>query len=78
MQFSERNQLYSLTTVVCLSSLPDMETKRERASELEYLTWFAQNADFGPADSDVRDAMNQQLVKTFQKGGILPAMVKLQ
>jgi hypothetical protein len=26
----------------------------EEASELEYLTWFALNADFGPADSDVK------------------------
>lgn len=31
----------------------------EQASELEYLRWFFQNADFGPADSDVRDLLNQ-------------------
>jgi len=26
----------------------------ERADELEYLRWFAWNADFGPADFDVQ------------------------
>lgn len=29
----------------------------EEATELEFLKWFYQNADFGPADSDVRDSL---------------------
>lgn len=32
---------------------------RPRATELAYLTWFRHNADFGPADSDVKDQMNE-------------------
>lgn len=31
----------------------------ERATELEYLQWFFANADFGPADGDVRHYMNE-------------------
>jgi len=31
----------------------------ERATEIEYLKWFCQEADFGPADSDIRDRMQQ-------------------
>lgn len=27
----------------------------EKATELEFLRWFFHNADFGPADRDVRD-----------------------
>lgn len=30
--------------------------------EHEYLTWFVQNADFGPADGDVRQHLRQQYV----------------
>jgi hypothetical protein len=30
---------------------------KERATELEWLRWFFENSDFGPADSDVQDAM---------------------
>ncbi len=38
---------------------------RERASELEFLEWFYQNADFGPADSDVqRDMKNRFMDET--------------
>lgn len=40
---------------------------RERATELEYLLWFRRNADFGPADSDVQDAMNQQFMRETGK-----------
>lgn len=29
------------------------------ASELEFLRWFYEEADFGPADSDVRDIMKR-------------------
>lgn len=32
----------------------------EEATELEWLRWFYQNADFGPADEDVRDIMKIQ------------------
>jgi len=32
---------------------------RERATELEYLKWFRINADFGPADGDVKDNLNE-------------------
>lgn len=39
----------------------------ERATELEWLTWFAQNADFGPADSDVRDAMKRRFKRETGK-----------
>ena len=36
-------------------------TEREWAKEEEYryLKWFAQNADFGPADSDVKLHMQE-------------------
>lgn len=40
---------------------------RERASELEYLRWFRYNTDFGPADSDVIDAMNQRFMSETGK-----------
>ena len=35
---------------------------RERATELEYLTWFRCTADFGPSESDVIDMMNQNFM----------------
>lgn len=38
--------------------------KVDRASEAEWLMWFYQNADFGPADSDVRDSLKSQ----FKRG----------
>jgi len=45
---------------------------RERATELEYLEWFRHNADFGPADSDVKDMMNRDFMdetgKNLPKG----------
>ncbi len=44
--------------------------KMEPASELEYLTWFRINADFGPADADVIDYMNERFVE--QTGKNLP------
>lgn len=40
---------------------------RERATELEYLKWFRQTADFGPADSDVKDHLNQCFMKETGK-----------
>lgn len=38
-------------------------------NELKYLRWFYANADFGPADSDVRDFMDKQYVA---EGGLIP------
>jgi hypothetical protein len=38
--------------------------------ELEYLKWFKQNADFGPADSDVHAIMDRQY--TMQTGNLVP------
>lgn len=35
---------------------------RAIGAELDYLRWFYQNADFGPADSDVRWRLNKQYV----------------
>jgi hypothetical protein len=40
---------------------------RERATELEYLTWFRHNADFGPADGDVQDIMNRRFMEETGK-----------
>jgi hypothetical protein len=40
---------------------------KEIATELEYLKWFYINADFGPADSDVRYFMNQIFEKQTGK-----------
>ena len=37
------------------------------ATELEYLKWFRLNADFGPADGDVKDIMDQQFQKETGK-----------
>ena len=43
---------------------------RERATELEYLKWFRLNADFGPADADVTENLNQRFMD--QSGKNLP------
>jgi hypothetical protein len=40
---------------------------RERATELEYLKWFRLNADFGPADGDVKFCMNEQFTEETDK-----------
>lgn len=40
---------------------------RERATELEYLKWFRIEADFGPADGDVQDYMNQRFIEKTGK-----------
>jgi len=34
--------------------------EQKRATELEYLQWFYQNADFGPGDGDVRYFLDQE------------------
>jgi hypothetical protein len=36
---------------------------KDRATELEYLTWFRINADFGPADSDVKLYLDQRFME---------------
>lgn len=41
--------------------------------ELDYLRWFYGNADFGPADSDVRYYLNEIYIK---EGGTIPAAYK--
>jgi len=38
-----------------------------RATELEYLKWFRLNADFGPADSEVIDEMNERFMEETEK-----------
>lgn len=40
---------------------------RERATELEYLKWFREMADFGPAESDIIDYMNELFMKLTNK-----------
>jgi len=40
---------------------------RERATELEYLKWFRENADFGPADSDVQEIMDHDFMEETGK-----------
>lgn len=32
----------------------------EQKAELDFLTWFYVNADFGPADEDVRSYLREQ------------------
>jgi hypothetical protein len=49
---------------------PKNDEQKSRASELEYLKWFRVNADFGPADGDVKDSMNEQFMK--ETGKLLP------
>jgi hypothetical protein len=39
----------------------------EKATELEYLKWFYSYADFGPAEGDVRNYMNQLFTKKTGK-----------
>jgi hypothetical protein len=41
--------------------------EKERATELEYLTWFHQNADFGPASVDVEDQMKRDFIRKTSK-----------
>ena len=36
------------------------KNKPSREAELEYLQWVKANADFGPADSEVHDILNEQ------------------
>lgn len=48
-----------------MNKTPNKPTKE--ATELEYLTWFRQNADFGPADADVIAIMDEQFEKETGK-----------
>lgn len=43
------------------------KNEKERATELEYLQWFHAMADFGPADGDVRQYMDEQFVEETGK-----------
>ena len=43
---------------------------KKKATELEFLKWFYLNADFGPADSNVRYMMKQRFMK--EKKASLP------
>lgn len=45
----------------------EAKESRPRATELEYLKWFRQNADFGPADSDVKEIMDENFMRETQK-----------
>lgn len=45
-----------------MSNKTQSKIKRIRASELEYLKWFRCNADFGPAESDVIDSLNEKFM----------------
>lgn len=40
---------------------------RDRATELEWLKWFAQNADFGPAHGDVFEEMQLSFMEETGK-----------
>ena len=40
---------------------------RERATELEYFEWFRCEANFGPADSDVKDWMDETFIRETGK-----------
>jgi hypothetical protein len=47
-----------------------METKlqeQNRADELTYLRWFRLNADFGPAEGDVINWLNERFKKETGK-----------
>jgi hypothetical protein len=39
----------------------------EKSTELEWLRWFHLNADFGPADSDVRYYMKEDFMRETGK-----------
>lgn len=40
---------------------------RKRATELEFLKWFYQNADFGPADGDVHYILKENFISGTKK-----------
>lgn len=44
-----------------------MSKKVIRATKLEFLTWFYQSADFGPASSDVRARLKRRFIAEQKK-----------
>lgn len=48
----------------------------KKAAELEWLRWFYCNADFGPADSDVRQMLKRGFV--YETGEALPDGYELE
>ena len=53
-----------------MPSKPHRPTIPVPLDEYLWLQWFCQNADFGPADSDVRDIMIMQYEE--ETGNIVP------
>lgn len=47
-----------------------LQAEEDHEAEFEYLTWFKQNADFGPADSDVHSGMDADYL--YQTGKEVP------
>lgn len=43
------------------------DAARHAIADLEFLAWFYANADFGPADGDVRDMLKEQYVQETGK-----------
>ena len=48
----------------------------KQATELEYLKWFFQNADFGPADCDVKCGLEECFEK--ETGMLVPKNYSLR
>ncbi len=44
--------------------------EKERATEMEWFQYFYDNADFGPADSEVRDMLKEEFIQ--KTGKLLP------
>lgn len=40
---------------------------KERATELEYLTWFRTHAEFGPGESDYKEELDQRFIEETGK-----------
>ena len=51
-------------------------TDKEEATELEWLTYFCQYADFGPADGDVRQYMQEDFER--KTGKLVPSNWKCE
>jgi hypothetical protein len=61
-----------------LDYLPAIDNHGNKVNQAAYdwLLWFFTEADFGPADSDVREIMQRQY-KT-KTGGIIPSAYKVE
>jgi hypothetical protein len=46
------------------------KSPKERSTEIEWLRWFYEEADFGPADGDVRMYLKEDFVE--ETGKLLP------